>query len=419
MKGPRDLARLLKESRQDRALRRHPSPFAMGLFDSIRLVPEQAWNSVVPPGSTFLRTPYLAALEECRPRGMAFRYALLHLDRRPVAAAVFQVIAFTGSGLGSRREESEPPKNLLDRVRGGLKNLARGVRDQIALRLLVSGNVFISGEHGFAHAPDIPATEAFQGLADAIYRVRRADKLHGEVSTILVKDFSPPTVAGARELKRFGYREFHADPNMEIVVRPGWKTFDAYLASVTSKYRRRLRDTRNKGRLLVRRPLDAAAIEKHGDRIEELYLAVAGKSDFRMALVNGDYFRRVKEALGDDFELEGYFLDDRLAGFGSRVWRGREMETYYLGMDYALNAEHAIYQNILYDDLERGIERGASRILWGRTAHEMKSGLGAVPLDLACFVRQRDPVTNPVVQALCGLVKPSKWTPRSPFKEEE
>ena len=104
---------------------------------------------------------------------------------------------------GSRAEGAAPAEeSLRDVVRKVGRNVVRTVGDALgdsaAQRLLINGNAVVSGEHGFAIAEGVDAKRAVHGLADATYRIRRAEKLRGSIASVLVKDFYAASLAHAK-----------------------------------------------------------------------------------------------------------------------------------------------------------------------------------------------------------------------------
>lgn len=415
MKTLREFRESLKQALADHEMRHRPSKYRAALFDSVHFIPKDAWNSVVPPSRLFQRPKYLAALEASGSETMELRYALLYDGARPVAAATFQIHEFSGEALGSRQGKIQD-KNL----RGKVGQVLRRAADRVSVRLLMCGNAFVTGEHGFCVAEGVPLEDAFDGLAEVIYRIRRADKLRGQITGVLVKDFYDDggLEDASGRLRHYGYREFVVDPQMVIVLRPEWQSFDDYVAAMTKKYRARVRSARKKGRHLERRVLDRAAIESHDARIQELFLAVHEKAKFRIAELPPRYFQALASSIGDRFSMHGYFLAGEMVGFTSCLQWGTRLEGHYLGLDYAHNVEHGIYQNILYDDVAEAFERGCQELFMGRTALEIKSSIGAVPRPVRCFMRHRNPASNSVVKPMFGFVKPTPWTPRNPFGAE-
>jgi hypothetical protein len=178
-----------------------------------------------------------------------------------------------------------------------------------------------------------------------------------------------------------------------------------------------VRSARKKGTQLQRKTLSADAIAANGERVHTLVEAVANKARFRISSHPAGYFPELKRHLGDAFEFTGYYLDDLMVGFTTTIAFGNELEGHYLGLDYEHNRQHAVYQNILYDDVQAGIERGARNVWLGRTALEIKSGIGAVARPARCYIRHTGPLRNRVLKPIFGFLKPTQWTPRNPFPE--
>ena len=413
----------LGRAADDLALRQRPSSYAIALFDSIAHVREADWDAVV-GNAFFLGRDYLAAIERAKPPRMRFRYAVCYDGKRPAAVAAYQVMDIALDAFGSRAEQPKPPEeSLRDVVRKVRRNVVRTVGDALgesgAQRLLINGNGLVSGEHGLAIAKGVDPKLAVHGLADATYRIRRAEKLHGGIASVLIKDFFGTSRAYADELSRFGYHPFEVDPNMVVEIDPSWKKFDDYLAAFSAKYRRKAKDARKKAKKLQARRLTTAEVVKLGGKLHELYLAVHEKAKFRLANPGPDYFPTLAEALGDDFVLRVWALDDQLVGCSAALGRGEQFEAHMVGLDYDHNVEHGIYQNALYDFVGDAIARGARELSMGRTALEIKSSIGAVPRPMTCFMRHANPLGNRLIAPLIAQIQPEEWTPRSPFKDDD
>lgn len=415
MRTLKEFRAALKRRAEDRALRKAPSPYGVALFDSIHYVNADAWDAIVPPERLFQQRRYLAALEACKPDDIAFRYAMLFDGNRPVAAINAQLIEMSGAAVGNRVAkdgDTSSLKNLASKVKGAAFKAA----DKIETRVLLCGNAWVTGEHGFSYVADADPKTIFDGLAEALYRMRRADKLDGQVAALLVKDFpaEDEDTHPADELERFGYKRFAVDPQMVVPLRD-WQSFDDYLAAMTGKYRRRVKSARKKGGQLQRAELDEAGVTTATDWMHDMLDAVASKASLRLTTHPRHYFTALKQALGDQFRVFTYSLDDKIVGFRTTIYNHDSIEGHYLGLDYEHNTKHAIYQNILYDYVQDGIDARAKNLWLGRTALEIKSAIGAVARPMRCFLRHRNPVGNRAVKPLFKFIKPTPWTPRNPF----
>ncbi|HZI11852.1 MAG TPA: hypothetical protein VE153_15820 [Myxococcus sp.] len=377
------------------------------LFSSAEALPEADWRAVVDAGHVFLQPAYLRALERSRPERMTFRYALFRDAGRPVAVASFQCVDFGMDGFGP---------NLLPEGAAGhsfVRARLKRVLGRMRVRVLVCGNLFVCGPHGFAHRPELDSRRAWAALADAVGALQAREP---GLTLVLVKDVAPDALGATRALEGAGLDRVQVEPTMMLTVRPTWRRFEDYLGALTTKYRAHARRYRKQFEGVERRSLEAEEIAALAPRVEALYGAVHERSRLRPSRVSASYFVHLKESLGEAFDFLGYFEGGELLGFNSRLRAGDELESYYLGVDYAHNERRALYFNALLDDVEYGIATGARRIQFGRTSLEAKSAMGAEAVELNLFTRHREPVLYPLARSLLPLVQP-KWTARHPFKE--
>jgi hypothetical protein len=393
------------------------SDCAFALFDSVSMINSEHWNAVVPFGSEFLGLPYLTSLENESPENMRFHYSIIYKAKKPVAIAYFQVIDFSSESFGSLVETESSDFHCL--ITGYLKkHLTRHLKrsaDKINMRLLICGNAFISGEHGFTCSDDIDKVQAFDALADVIFRISRVEKLRGKIAAVLVKDFYAMSRKTSDELQEFKYHDFLVEPNM--IVDISWKSFDEYLNAMSKKYRNRAKSIVKKGAEIERRDFTAEDIKAHQKRILTLYNNVHHKAKFRMASLSPGYFAELKNNLKDNFRFTAYYHHDKMIGFRTTFFLKKETEAHFIGLDYTINKELELYQNILYDYLREALEKGSERLSLGRTASEIKSTIGAEAHELICYIRHRNPLSNRIIRPFIDFLKPSEWVPRNPFKE--
>lgn len=399
------------------AIRKKATDFAFAVYDSVSMINKEHWNMVVEHGSEFLALPYLTALENAHPSNMRFHYSIIYKGKIPVALAYFQVIDFSAESFGSmvEKEEDEFSCIIADYLKKQLKNHLLRSADKINMRLLICGNAFISGEHGFACVPNVDRVEAFDALADVIFRISRAEKLRGKIAAVLVKDFYTETRSSADELAQFKYHDFLVEPNMVVDIQ--WTSFEDYLNAMSKKYRNRAKSIIKKGAELERVYFSDKDIEDNEAKLLELYNNVHLKAKFRMASLSVPYFAELKRTLGDTFSFVGYYHNKDLVGFRTSFFLKNAVEAHFIGLDYEVNKELELYQNILYDYMKESIRAGSSKLYLGRTASEIKSTLGAEAHELICYVRHRNPLSNRIIRPFIEYLKPTEWVPRNPFKE--
>ena len=124
--------------------------------------------------------------------------------------------------------------------------------------------------------------------------------------------------------------------------------------------------------------------------------------------------------MGELFKLYGYFFEGKLIGFNTIILNHEELEAHYLGFDRDFNISHQLYLTMLYDKLKKAIAMKKKRIIFSRTAMEIKSSVGAEPVEMCIYLRHENTLLNKVVSPIISLLNPHEtWVPRHPFKNKE
>ncbi len=399
-------------------VRKKSSDFSFAVYDSVSMINKEHWNAIVKYGSEFLQLTYLNVLEKTPPENMRFHYSIIYDARKPFAIAYFQVIDFSSESFSNMLEsESEEFRCVVTNyIKRHITRHLIKTADNINMRLLICGNACLSGENGFTASPEIDKILAFDALADVIYRISRAEKLRGKIAAVLVKDFYADTIKHSKELEEFKYHDFLVEPSM--IVDIAWKTFDDYLNSMSKKYRNRAKGIVKKGTAIERRNFSTEEIKANSKQIGQLYNNVHLKAKFRMASLSPEYFVEMKNELKDKFNFVAYYFNEKLVGFKTTYILKHDVEAHFIGLDYNVNKEIELYQNILYDYVKEAIDNKAKQLFLGRTASEIKSTIGAKAHELRCYVRHRNPLSNRIIKPFVDYLKPTDWIPRNPFKEE-
>ena len=112
-----------------------------------------------------------------------------------------------------------------------------------------------------------------------------------------------------------GFKEFTIQPAMRFFVHSNWNSFEDYSEALYSKYRIRVKRARKKKNPIKHHFLSLDFIRSHQDELQQLYEAVIVESDFLLFKLDFSYFIRLKESLGEKFQVMGYFLNGQLVGF--------------------------------------------------------------------------------------------------------
>lgn len=287
-----------------------------------------------------------------------------------------------------------------------------------ASHVLFLGNNMITGQNSYTFNKEIE----FQHISELLIQCAAAiaeyfKKQRIDIHLVSFKDFYPDC---ADELKRFEFGsvyEFNTQPNMIFELPDTWKTKEDYSAAFSKKYRDQYKRARKKCDAVISRELTLEEIIANEEQIYELYHHVAKNAPFNTFFLAKNHFSAFKTCLKDQFVLVGYFLDDKLVGFHTLLLNGYVLETYFLGYDSKIQKEKMLYLNMLYNMTEFGIQKGFQKIIFGRTALEIKSSIGAEPVRMSGFIYHRNKFINHYIGKIFTNLEPeAAWQQRHPFK---
>jgi predicted N-acyltransferase len=206
---------------------------------------------------------------------------------------------------------------------------------------------------------------------------------------------------------------------MVLDISPKWKSYDDYLASLTSKYRKQAKQ--------IEKEVAAAGcaveeirtdeIARNAEQLHELYLQTHRNARLRLVTLPVAFLPTLAERLGDDMRFTILKKDETLLGFVTTVKDGETAVGYYIGFDRKANAETPIYFRLLQSVIGHAIALGCQRLSLGRTALEPKARLGARPDPMRVWIRHRIPMLNLIVHGLLHTIDDHEEPPeRNPFK---
>lgn len=388
------------------ALDRHqrrasPSGLQAVIGDRIGFLNPEHWDALTEGASFFMSRAYRDLLETHAPEGMQQRYALVYRDARPIVALAAQVL-----NVGATQLANLPESRLRKKALAG-----------VSARLLVCGSLVSSGFHGLAFAEDEDPQVLWHAVAEALYRIRRADRLHGKIDYILIKDLDQARSDLAQPLRDFSYRPLQTEAEMAMPIRPQWRCFDDYLADLNSSYRGKARKIIKQvaeAGYRVERKADALA---HDTELNALYREVERRAATRLAALPEGYFGALAALAGPNrFRCTLIRDDTRIVAFMTTIRDGTRALGYYVGFDYAINAKVPLYQRLLQSLIEDAIDLGCDELSFGRTAMEPKASLGATAKSSHVWLRHRVPSVNALIREVFVRVRPDPAPERRPFK---
>jgi hypothetical protein len=400
IKPLRKLVTKARDLREHHRERHTPSGFDFALADSIDYLDQKHWSAVTAHDSLFLSPRYLQVLETAGPENIRQRYALIFQDKAPVAAIAAQSVTVSLARL--RRKPS-----------------GNGRLDQLEEKMLVCGNLLSWGMHGISFAPNVDHEPLWPAVAEAIYRLRRVDKLFGNTAFVMVKDIPDAYASAATALSRFSYRELETEPNMVLDISPQWKSYDDYLASLTSKYRKQSKQIDKEVAAAggIVEEIKSDQIARDAEQLHALYLQTHKNARLRLVTLPVTFLPTLADRLGGDMRFTILKRGDELLGFVTTVKDGDTAVGYYIGFDRTANTEIPIYFRLLQSVVGHAIDLGCKRLSLGRTALEPKARLGARPDPMRIWIRHRIPMLNLIVRGLLHTIDDHEEPPeRNPFK---
>lgn len=403
---------------RDRHVARHrPTGFRFALADRVGFLNPTHWDAVTGDRRFFLRRPVLEAIEQNCPANLSPRYALIYDEDSPVAAVAAQMVDISGANVWSKTEgETERKGRSLSRA---LAPAAQRIVARLEQRVLVAGNLMSWGFNGIAFADGINPADVWPGIAEALYRIRRAENLAGQTNLILVKDVTP-SEPHAEALRTFSYRPLETEPNMVLQIEPAWKSYDDYLGALDAKYRRNARDQIKKlaaaGCTLETLP----DLTPHAAEIHRLYQTIQSKASVKLVSLPESFLPALAKAAPDHFRCTIIRRGEQILGFISTLRDGDTAVGYYIGFDRDAAAEGIpLYLRLLHTTIADAIHWRCKRLSLGRTALEPKAALGAKPEPMSVWLRHRVPAMNWLVRGMLDAVPHAEAPERNPFRSSK
>ena len=149
-----------------------------------------------------------------------------------------------------------------------------------------------------------------------------------------------------------------------------------------------------------------------------MYSNVYQRSSFSGPPFNVNIFSSFLADTDLNFKLKGYLNHkNKLIAFSSYFIVDQILYSYYVGLDYTENLKHNTYNRMLYDKLELGINNKVKKVIYGRTAPEFKSTIGAIPSNSKSAVYIANKFKNKLLGRYVTKLSLPKWTQRLPFKD--
>ena len=375
------------------------------IFPATNLLPKD-WDSLA-EDNIFLSKKYLEVLEKSAPENMTCHFIGIFKEDVLEGIALSQFL-----NLNKLESFGDRDKCLKTSVRNFIfKNFSSHV--------LFIGNNMLTGQNAFYFSKNIDKNLALKSLKKASEALKDIFKNKGQkVHLVSFKDFDATEILDFETGGFEDYFKFSTQPNMVFEIRENWKTFDDYISDLSKKYRDQFKRSRKKAEGISKRKMNLEDIINYEETIYDLYFHVAKNAPFNTFFLAKNHFRVFKELLKDDFLFYGYFLEEKLIGFNTLLKNGASMDTYFLGYDESMQREKMLYLNMLYDMIAYSVNKGFKEIVFARTALEIKSSVGAKPIEMFGYMQHSNSLINKKIDAIFDYLEPkTDWNQRNPFKE--
>jgi predicted N-acyltransferase len=377
-------------------------------FSSIDEISNEIWTQLECENNLYFHRDFLKSIEINHSEINFYYIILVDNSNKPIALASIQIVDFYLDTVKT---------NFEDFIRK-IKNLLRKLYilpNKKTLKLLISGNTFVSGEHGIFITHSQDKKQVIKNLAKAILHFVNSNNSIN-IDAFLLKDFVNESLFITDELKNYNYHPFSVEPNMILEINEDWISFEDYLNAIKTKFRVKAKKALQLSKEIIIKEVNNHNIENKLPQMTALYKKVVNNADFNLSHFNLESYKTLKSAFGEKYILKTYELDGKIIGFMSGMINQNSLDAHFVGLDYSLNRQYAIYQRMLYDYIQIAIAKKLKTLNFGRTASEIKSSVGAKPQDLTMYLRHKKGITNKIVKLFLQYIQPSPFRQHFPFK---
>ena len=374
------------------------------IYNSVKDLPA-LWDTVA-QSNIFLQTPYLTVLEESAPVNMECFYIGIFENSELIGVSLAQYLDL--NKLESFGERDKCFKTII-------RNF---IFKNFASHTLFLGNNMITGQNGYVFSKEIDFNHISEILLQSADEITLYFKKKGiSIHLVSFKDFYDHCSVELKKYRFSNIYEFNTQPNMIFYLDQNWKSLDDYVAALSKKYRDQFKRARKKFDGIQMKNLSYEEVLRNEEKIYDLYHYVAKNAPFNTFFLSKNHFSTLKGQCGNRFQIFGYFLNEELVGFHTLLLNDETLETYFLGYNDHIQKENMLYLNMLYNMTEYGIENEFKRIIFGRTALEIKSSIGATPVQMSGFIYHNNKLINRFIGKIFRNLEPElHWQQRHPFK---
>ena len=379
------------------------------VYNQISQIPKIIWNELNCSSNLYFSLKYLNAIEKNNSHLSFFYIVIKNTDEKAIAFASFQII-----NLYLNTIENDLSSILKTSI--SLAKKFKLIKKEKPLKIINCGNSFVSGEHGIFIKKEEDTRLLLRKISKEIFRYSQENNQGNPIDIFMMKDFLAQSLTVSNELIDLGYYSLNVEPNMKLKIENHWRNFENYLTSLKTKFRVKAKKALKLSSTLKIKEITVENFDEHLIEMTKLYKKVASKAEFNLGDFNLATYKSLKKNLGDVYILKSYWIEGKMVGFMSGMINNNSLDAHFVGIDYELNKQYAIYQRMLYDYIEISINKKIEILNFGRTASEIKSSVGAIPEHLTVYIRHRKSIKNKFLKLFLVKIQPSVFNQKFPFK---
>ena len=370
-------------------------------YKSIGAIDATFLKLINPNNNRYFSRSLLYSFESSNPK-IEVRYICVSANKKPQAMALVQIVELSVDVILKNIKVSALSKRILNKF---------FCNDHI--KIMFCGNVFLSGEYGISFAANANRKQTIAQIGTALDIISKSVKpLHA----VFIKDFEKNALNYTQGFDAHDFTNIKVEPNMLIALKSDWENFEDYKNALKSKYRIKANKADSKSEGLEGRFLSKKEIQSYQNDLQNLYQNTIDKANFNAQVLNLNTYISLKDCYKEDFIVKAYFFEGKIVGFLSALKNKTHLDAHFIGLDYDLNKVHAIYPRILNDYVRLGIQNKVVQINLGRTASEIKTTIGAMPLELSCYIKHKNKFINALIKPFFKKIQIKGFKQHSPFK---
>ncbi|WP_141621050.1 GNAT family N-acetyltransferase [Myxococcus sp. AB036A] len=375
-----------------------PRPLDVRWVGSINDIGREDWHTCFPPTDVMQSFELHQATEAASIEDVRFHYLVLRNE-----GAVVAIVPCFRFRMSLTVIAPENVNKVVSQVR-------RALPDFLFLNAFVIGTPIAICKDLLGIRTDLPKARRDDVLR-AISREVIARARHLKLGLVFMKEFTSQKLPEVKDVlsPRFHFVESAATTYLYL-GEPGKSTFKDRLRK---KYRSLMNNRMARVQEAGMRWETVSDFSRYAAQMHPLYLQVLNRSKIRFETLSVDFFAQLPRRLGDRVFALLCFKGEQLVSFELFLKDAEWVHPIYLGLDYSLRDEGALYFNSIYKIVEVLESQGKSVVQLGQTSYAVKASIGAVVDRLYLAVHHTHPVLDQLLKRFGAELFPPTPLPRS------